>query len=132
MTRKARSLKSMPAYGDVFSVSLGEHGFTACRVVAVKAKPVSVLVVGSEYFSSTPPALDNEDVYKIPILTHHSFEDEPLAFWTPMTITPEFERIGHAPHADGEELLANGKMAMWDYILVQRVMQAQWDEEAAE
>ncbi|WP_144985564.1 hypothetical protein [Gimesia aquarii] len=127
MSKKARSLKSLPECGDVFSVSLGNWGFTASRVVAVKAKPVTVLVVGSEYLGANPPSLDDQKVYDIPILTHHSFDNEPLAFWTPMTIIPEFEKIGNVKPAEGEDQLALGSMAQWEYILYQRIMQAQWD-----
>ncbi|WP_145170355.1 hypothetical protein [Gimesia aquarii] len=127
MSKKARSLKSLPECGDVFSVSLGNWGFTACRVVAVKAKPVTVLVVGSEYLDANPPSLDDQKVYDIPILTHHSFDSEPLAFWTPMTIIPGFEKIGNVKPAEGEDQLAPGSMAQWEYILYQRIMQAQWD-----
>lgn len=117
----------MPQRGDVFSVPLGNWGFTACRVVAVKARPVSVLVVGSEYLEAKPACLDDPRVYKIPRLTHHSFDGVPLAFWTPMVLAPEFEKLGCAEPAEGEDQLANGKMANWDYIVVQRIMQAQWD-----
>lgn len=127
MNKKARSLKRMPERGDVLSVSLGNWGFTSCRVVAVKARPVSVLVVGSEYLGAKPPSLDDSSIYNILTLNHHSFENVPLAFWTPMEITPEFEKIGNVDPAEGEDQLAEGKMANWDYIVVHRIMQAQWD-----
>lgn len=127
MNKKARSLKSMPGRGDVFSVPLGNWGFTACRVVAVKARPVSVLVVGSEYLDAKPASLNDPNVYKISVLTHHAFDNEPLAFWTPMVIAPEFEKLGSAEPAEGEDQLAKGKMANWDYIVVHRIMQAEWD-----
>ena len=125
--KTARSLMSLPECGDVFSVSLGHWGFTAARVVAVKPRPVTVLVVGADYLDARPPSLEDPKVYDIPMLTHHSFDNNPLAFWTNMLIRPEFEKIGNAKPADGEDQLANGSMAHWDYIMVHRIMQAEWD-----
>lgn len=127
MGKKARSMKSLPECGDVFSVSLGNWGFTASRVAAVNTISVTVLVVGAEYLDANPPSLDDPKVYDIPVLTHHSFDNKPMAFWTPMMIIPEFEKIGNVKPAEGEDQLALGSMAHWEYILVHRIKQAQWD-----
>src|SRR5437868_6323041 len=118
-SRKSGSLPlTKVKVGDVFAMPLPDGRYGACRVLAVRDNPPSVLVAASPWVGAAPPDVAEPLLRTVLNQTHHNWQDDPCVVWVSEPVPADFFHIGTLAPAR-KEAIRDERYSDWAFFAYQ-------------
>jgi len=128
--RKKYVLTDLPGPGTVFALPLADGRTGVCRILQRTMKEIPcTLVAASDWIADKPPALNNQAVRRILVLTHHNWSEHPETLWISEPPPKEFYRLGQIEVLQEDTKVTCETYGSWRSVTIQPLLQWRWDNE---